>query len=39
VPGDLVFSFGAALLAVYAFKLLRKPRALRPQVAGVAQPS
>jgi nitric oxide reductase subunit B len=27
VPGDIVFAFGAAFLAVYALRLLRRPRA------------
>ena len=39
VPGDLVFAAGAVFLAVYALKLLRKPRTTRPQVAGAAQPT
>jgi nitric oxide reductase subunit B len=39
VPGDLVFSAGVVFLAVYALKLLRKPRSTRPQVAGAAQPT
>jgi nitric oxide reductase subunit B len=28
VPGDIVFALGAALLAVYALKLLVKPKKL-----------
>jgi nitric oxide reductase subunit B len=39
VPGDVVFSIGALLLAVYALNLLRKPREPRLQVAGAAQPT
>lgn len=36
VPGDIVFAGGALLLALYAFKLLRRPAARRePGLAGV----
>jgi nitric oxide reductase subunit B len=38
VPGDIVFSLGAALLALYALKLLVKPGRRELQPAGEAQP-
>jgi nitric oxide reductase subunit B len=36
VPGDVVFAAGSALLAVYAWKLLRAPRTARVPI-GAAQ--
>jgi nitric oxide reductase subunit B len=34
VPGDLVFAFGAVLLAVYALMLLLRPKIVKPEAAG-----
>jgi nitric oxide reductase subunit B len=38
VPGDLLFAFGAVLLAVYALKLLVGPRSQAAEPVGSAQP-
>jgi nitric oxide reductase subunit B len=38
VPGDIVFSFGAAALGLYALKLLFKPKKLAPELVGEVQP-
>src|SRR6185436_8808705 len=38
VPGDLVFSLGAVLIAVYAAKLLMKPGKRAPELVGASQP-
>jgi nitric oxide reductase subunit B len=37
VPGDVVFAAGGVLLAVYALKLLRRPRRTDAKAAGVLQ--
>ena len=37
VPGDIVFAAGGVLLAVYALKLLRRPRRNETQPTGVLQ--
>jgi nitric oxide reductase subunit B len=38
VPGDIVFSLGAAALALYALKLLFRPKGRQPELAGDPQP-
>ena len=38
VPGDIVFSLGAAALGLYALKLLFKPKRLEPELVGEVQP-
>ncbi len=38
VPGDIVFSLGAAALGLYAVKLLLPPKGREKQLAGEAQP-
>jgi nitric oxide reductase subunit B len=38
VPGDIIFAAGSALLALYAFKLLVRPRTFRPETASDVQP-
>jgi nitric oxide reductase subunit B len=38
VPGDILFALGAALIAVYAAKLLVKPRGHEEQPVGEVQP-
>ena len=38
VPGDIVFSLGAAALGLYALKLLFRPKRLQPELVGEVQP-
>ena len=39
VPGDVVFALGCLLLAVYAFRLLRRPPRVEPRAQEALQPS
>ena len=39
VPGDIVFALGCLLLAVYAFRLLRRPPRVEPRAQEALQPS